>query len=337
MLKPFRNIMQEWLYNQKDGYYTCSHIGKLGDFYTSVSISKFFGGAISRYILKMLDERKLYLPLHIVEIGSNKGDLIADIAEFIKAFSNVVFTQSSFCVIEPLKTLHIQQNKTFQERITSRFNKKLQIYDDIQMLNNLQPNNIFFISNELFDSMSCDIVHNNTMLYFDGNNFVWRELDDDICAFKKKYNIKSAEISLMWESFIKNLHILSCEWVFLTFDYGDFFARELNIRMYMQHKVYNLYEELLNNRLINFISKSDITYDVDFSLLSRIFQHNNTDIICNVTQSKFLIETCEIIDIFESFSAYFNTIQLHKQKASLQGLITPNAMGERFKVLCVCR
>ncbi len=331
----FSEIMREWLYNPNTGYYTQNHVGKAGDFYTSVSVSKFFGGAISRYILRMLDEKRLTLPLHIVEIGSNNGDLIADIAEFLKAFSDVVFIQSSFCVIEPLVCLHTQQMATFQARITARFAKQLHIYNNLQMLKDTQPNNVFFISNELFDSMPCDIFHNNNMLYFHNNNFTWDKPSSEISEFMEKYDIKSAEIPLIWESFIQNLCNLPCKWIFLTFDYGDFLAREMNIRMYMQHKVYNLYEELQNDRLAQFIGKSDITYDIDFSLLKKILENNNAKVLCNVTQSKFLIESCEILDIFESFSTHFSTIQLSKQRASLQGLIAPNAMGERFRAL-VC-
>ena len=111
--------------------------------------------------------------------------------------------------------------------------------------------------------------------------------------------------------------------------------REQNVRMYMKHKVYNLYEELEGGRLFSFIGNSDITYDVDFSLLCRIFDAYNITKFCNVTQSKFLIESCDIIDIFDSFAKQFNTILQAKQKTKLQGLISPNAMGERFKALCV--
>ena len=161
------------------------------------------------------------------------------------------------------------------------------------------------------------------------------DLNFQLYKFIEKYDIKSAEIPFIWESFIQNLCNLPCKWIFLTFDYGDFLPREMNIRMYMQHKVYNLYEELQNDRLTHFIGKSDITYDIDFSLLKKILENNNAKVLCNVTQSKFLIESCEILDIFESFSTHFSTIQLSKQKASLQGLIAPNAMGERFKAL-VC-
>lgn len=335
MLIPFREVMYQWLYDPVKGYYTHNHIGRAGDFYTSVSVSKFFGGAISRYILKMLEEGRLKLPLYIVEIGSNNGDLITDIAEFLKAFSEVVFNQSTFCTLEPLQTLHELQIDTFKYRITARFKKQLHVYKDMESLQCELPNNIFFVSNELFDSMPCDIIHNDSMLYLHDNKFVWQPLDSMICKFKEIYAIQNAEISLSWETFIQQLCKLNCEWIFLTFDYGDFTMRELNVRMYKQHRVYNLYEELQGGRLHGFIGNSDITYDVDFSLLCDIFKVHNITKLCNVTQSKFLIESCEILDIFDMFSKQFNDILLTRQKTKLQGLISPNAMGERFKALCV--
>lgn len=335
MLIPFREVMLQWLYHPTKGYYTKNNVGKAGDFYTSVSVSKFFGGAISRYILKMLEEGKLKLPLYIVEIGSNNGDLIADIAEFIVAFSEVVFNQSTFCTIEPLQALHELQKDTFKHRITTRFQKQLHIYKNIESLQNSLPNNIFFIANELFDSMPCDIIHNDSMLYLHDNKFIWQKLESALCEFKKTYAAQNAEISIAWDTFIRKLCILNCAWIFLTFDYGDFVMREQNVRMYMKHKVYNLYEELEGGRLFSFIGNSDITYDVDFSLLCRIFDTYNITKFCNVTQSKFLIESCDIIDIFDSFAKQFNTILQAKQKTKLQGLISPNAMGERFKALCV--
>ncbi len=337
MLTPFRQIMQQWLYAPNKGYYTQNHIGKDGDFYTAVSVSKFFGGAIARYILKMLDEQKLTLPLHIVEIGSNNGDLIADIAEFLKAFSNVVFAQSTFCILEPLQSLHKQQQATFHHRITTRFQKNLHIYEDIHALQYALPHNIFFVANELFDSMPCDILYQGNMLYLHAKQFIWDTPDSVIQNFQKQYATQNAELSIAWESFIKNLSTLTCAWVLLTFDYGDFIARPMNARIYKQHKVYNLYEEWQNGTLLDFFACSDITYDVDFSLLWHIFKAHSITQICNVTQAKFLIELCEILDIFEHFAPHFSAIQLIKQKTSLQGLIAPNAMGERFKALCVCK
>ena len=52
----FSEYMNEWLYGM-EGYYTkYKKIGKEGDFYTSVSASKFFGGTIAKHIISLVDE-----------------------------------------------------------------------------------------------------------------------------------------------------------------------------------------------------------------------------------------------------------------------------------------
>ncbi|MWV61250.1 hypothetical protein DCO58_10605 [Helicobacter saguini] len=314
-----------------------SPVGLNGDFYTSVSVSKFFGAAIARFILRMLEENRLSMPLLVVEIGSNNGDLIADVAEFLKAFNGVVFNDISFCVLEPLQGLQEVQQNTFSSRITNRFYKELHIFNNFAEMSRLNEN-VFFISNELFDSMPCDLVKSGEMLYYDSSNFLWDKLDNKVVQFIESYDVKTAEIPLSWEHFIADLSKnIRTKWIFLTFDYGDFSARELNLRMFLEHKVYNFLEELNENHISRFFCNSDITYDVDFSLLERLFTHYGASVIFCQTQSKTLLETCEILEIFDSFSHSFSPTQLLKQKAKLQGLIMPNAMGERFKALCVGR
>ena len=84
--------MSASLYGE-NGYYTKDNkVGAKGDFYTSVSASKFFGGAIASYILSLLEDNELFLPLRIVEIGADKGYLLGDIALFLDALSENVHT-----------------------------------------------------------------------------------------------------------------------------------------------------------------------------------------------------------------------------------------------------
>ena len=58
MAMPFREYMRLWLYEGDRGYYASGRpvVGKDGDFYTSVSLSKFFGGAIAHYVLRLLED-----------------------------------------------------------------------------------------------------------------------------------------------------------------------------------------------------------------------------------------------------------------------------------------
>ncbi len=106
--------MQEWLYGKK-GYYRKATIGQKGDFYTSVSLSKFFGGAMAFYIIKLLEEEKLFLPLKIVEIGSHHGHFLSDIANFLKTLSVGVIEKCEFVSCEPLIELQNIQQTTFKQ------------------------------------------------------------------------------------------------------------------------------------------------------------------------------------------------------------------------------
>lgn len=232
--------------------------------------------------------------------------------------------------------MHECQHKNFNARITHRFQKELKIFHDFHTLDQNIKGDIFFVANELFDSMPCDIVKDDAMLYLSNGTFLWKPLDSIVQELLYKYEICAAEIP-HWEDSIKNLCSINHKWILLTFDYGDFVSRDINIRMYAKHRVYNLYEELEKGSLMNFLYKSDITYDVDFSLLKRMFKTFDANIDCNLTQARFLVEKCDILSIFDIFAQNFNQVQIMKQKSSLQGIISPNAMGERFKALCASK
>ena len=75
----FSKYMNQWLYGE-DGYYaTYKEIGKNGDFYTSVSTSKFFGGSVAKHIISLVDEGFLAKDGVICEIGAHHGYFLADV------------------------------------------------------------------------------------------------------------------------------------------------------------------------------------------------------------------------------------------------------------------
>ncbi|RDU70711.1 hypothetical protein CQA66_07685 [Helicobacter aurati] len=360
-LMPFREYMRLWLYQQNDsrGYYANNNhqrIGKKGDFYTSVSVSKFFGGAIAHYIIMLLEKEILKLPLCIVEIGSNNADLISDIAEFLTAFNKEVFQQCAFYTLEPLQSLQYLQQQTFTTRITSRFHKQLHTFTTLENIQsfiqsqypcnqsstNARLTDTFFISNELLDSMPCDVVLHNQMLFVDSQNqslqnpsFVWKDIAPEVREFCDMYQIRDVEVSLALKDFVQTLtQFQARKWIFLTFDYGEFISRDMNLRLYHEHNVYNFYEELQQENIPSFYQKSDITYDVNFGLLQQLFAHYHAECLFCATQANVLIQECKILEIFELFAQQFNAQTKLKQQVKLRGLIAPNAMGERFKSAC---
>ena len=53
---PFNQYFSNWLYGDNGYYSKYKNIGKNGDFYTSVSSSKFFGGAIGKRGIDIVED-----------------------------------------------------------------------------------------------------------------------------------------------------------------------------------------------------------------------------------------------------------------------------------------
>ncbi len=159
---PFSEFMSQSLYGE-NGYYTdSSKVSKAGDFYTSVSVSKFFGGAIASYILSLLESNALSLPLRIVEIGADKGYLLGDIALFLDALSEVL-PQCEFIIIEPLPSLANAQ-KAYLRGLKFSCVLDFKIVESFEALSQNKDSSLFIISNELFDSFPCDVLDSGKML-----------------------------------------------------------------------------------------------------------------------------------------------------------------------------
>ena len=85
----FSTYMTQWLYS-KEGYYSKEIvIGKEGDFYTSVSSSRYFGGTIGNYLVKLIKENKLPRDATVCEIGAHQGYLISDLIQFVYNCKNL--------------------------------------------------------------------------------------------------------------------------------------------------------------------------------------------------------------------------------------------------------
>lgn len=70
-----------------------------------VFLSKFFGGVVVFYIIKFLEEEKLFLFLKIVEIGFYYGYFLSDIVSFLNVLSVGVMEKCEFVSCEFLKEL----------------------------------------------------------------------------------------------------------------------------------------------------------------------------------------------------------------------------------------
>ncbi|WP_162974347.1 class I SAM-dependent methyltransferase [Helicobacter pylori] len=329
IVRSFGNYMQEWLYGKK-GYYRKATIGQKGDFYTSVSLSKFFGGAMAFYIIKLLEEEKLFLPLKIVEIGSHHGHFLSDIANFLKALSVGVIEKCEFVSCEPLIELQNIQQTTFKQATQLDLTSC-----DLKGLDFKEKKSAFVVSNELFDAFACEIIKDNQMLFITHDHqSVWDNINEPTKELLKTLNLKEGCAPLFLNAFIKDLLEKldkASSWVFLSFDYGDTIERkDMHLRAFKNHQALD-FKDILNH-LASLYQQSDLTYDVNFSLVRFLFEKHRAQFSFFKSQANALLDM-GLMELLEVFSKSVNYERYLKEAAKIKPLISPGGLGERFKAL----
>ncbi len=321
--------MQEWLYGKK-GYYRKATIGPKGDFYTSVSLSKFFGGAMAFYIIKLLEEEKLFLPLKIIEIGSHHGHFLSDIANFLKALSVGVIEKCEFVSCEPLMELQNIQQTTFKQATQLDLTSC-----DLKGLDFKEKKSAFVVSNELFDAFACEIIKDNQMLFITHDHqSVWDNINEPTKELLKTLNLKEGCAPLFLNAFIKDLLEKlnkASSWVFLSFDYGDTIERkDMHLRAFKNHQALD-FKDILNH-LASLYQQSDLTYDVNFSLVRFLFEKHHAQFSFFKSQANALLDM-GLMELLEVFSKSVSYERYLKEAAKIKPLISPGDLGERFKAV----
>ncbi len=332
----FSSYMQEWLYG-KNGYYTnFKEIGKEGDFYTAVSATPFFGGAIAKRIIKVIKDGFLPKNSTILEIGAHQGYLLADIVQFIYTLEPKLLKTLNFAILEPQKNILLAQKKYMEQSFGDKIGfKYFSSFDEMKL------ENAFIVSNEIFDAFKCEVIKDDKMLYVEKDHFYFDDLSDEARQKAEKYSIKKGEIALGYDEFAFHLskHIKRFE--FVSFDYGEMEHREeYSLRVYYRHKVYPFFslthfakDEKLQNEGVDIkllYKNSDITYDVFYKQLIDEFENNGIKQESYMTQMKAMVEF-GILDLFKILRNNTDETTYLKELNKAKVLIDPSFMGERFK------
>lgn len=328
----FSEYMDKWLYGE-NGYYKSAIVGKGGDFFTAVSVSKFFGASIAKEILNLLESSTLTLPLKIVEIGSHHGDLIKDVYDFLNALSNGVMDKSEFLIIEPLKELQEIQKENLK-------NYNIKIIDNIKDLDS-SAESIFCFCNELFDSFACEVFKDGKMAFIEQTNenlkIIFKESNvlDSVKKIYKNENLNnfSGIFTPNLKDFIDELvnHFsLFKNWRFVAFDYVQNKFEPWVLRGFLKHQVLDFND--ISNNLDNLFGKCDLTYNVDFELLGQLFLDSGANVESIKKFSNSLIDF-GILDVLESFKNVMGSEKYEREALKLRTLFTN--FGEKFQTLVV--
>jgi len=325
-MTKFSDYMYDWLYGT-NGYYTqYKEIGKEGDFYTSVSTSKFFGGTIAKHIISIIDEGFLPKDTTICEIGAHKGYLSADIVQFIYTLRPELLDTLSFVTVERFDFLQEEQDRYFQESFGDIVN-----LIHVKSLSELNLDSAFFIANEIFDAFSCELIYKDKMGTLEDGKIVFEQENSWLSEKAKKYHKDKGEIALGYEDFALEMKSAAKTFEFMTYDYGEMQARpDFSVRIYKEHEVLPLFEEGLN--LADVFAVTDITYDVCFEHLKDAYLEVGIQMHAYKTQALALVDMglLELLEMLKEQGG--DEIYLHEIERAKQ-LILPDFLGERFKMI----
>ncbi len=337
MPEPFSRYMHRWLYGP-EGYYTKFRtIGKGGDFYTAVSSSMFFGGAIASRLISVIDEGFLPKDAMVLEAGAHQGYLLADIVQFVYTLRPELLQTLRFATVEPQAENREAQRRYFDESFGDAVS--LELYGD---LSELHEASAFIVANEIFDAFPCELVRGDEMLYAEGKRaFVFGAQDTFTTEIVKQYGLQKGEVAKGYEDFAAAMAKAFKTYEFVTFDYGDLEARpDYSIRLYHKHRSIPFFsltdfvsdesEKPQDVTLEELYGKSDITYDVHFNHLIDAYRASGATLHDYRTQLSMLVNfgIITLLDMLREKSDA-RTYQAELNRAKM--LIDPTFMGERFK------
>lgn len=312
------------LFDSASGYYrTKNPLGKNSDFITAPEISQIFGELVAAYILQIFSTKKN--KISVVEMGAGRGVMMRDILTTVKKLAEkknspaLDFIESaSLHIIEINEVL-----KKIQQESLREFDLKWhESFADFLP----KSEEIFFISNELFDCFPIDQFVLTELGWRErivvGRNFTLANFDKKIHQFIEKEINQLAPIGavLEYSKAARDFMTQLCEalkikgGMAINFDYG-----------YCKNNFANTLQAIKNHQKVGIFEEAcDITAHVDFSALNKIAENSglNSSLI---SQREFLL-ALGIEERRKVLSAKDPQIN-----SAIDRLIAPDQMGELFK------
>ncbi|MEM7014458.1 MAG: SAM-dependent methyltransferase [Verrucomicrobiota bacterium] len=321
----FSRFMELALYHPEHGYY-CKprEIGRKGDFYTSVSVGECFGMLLARKIEEVRQLLELPEDFAVIEQGAHDGRLVADVLAHSPEGTR-------YRIVEP--------NPQLQAAQLERLGEKIDHWRDGD-----PPHDAgVYICNELVDAFPTHRIQ-----YEAGE---WRELR--VVLENQVLTQAPFELSEKLRLFTPNLDVAvpdgfeteicpaAADWVvtlpryfkrgvFIIIDYGltsdEFFEperREGTLRCFRDHQA--------TDNPFEAIGETDITYQVDFSLLQSAAIETGLEVVYFDDQNHFLTEIAQ--DWLGELDGQPPSSAQAKLVRQFQTLTHPGLMGRAFKCL----
>ena len=324
-------FIEESLYNKKFGYYMKKNpFGEKGDFITAPNISVLFSEMLAIWVISFWENLNCPKQFNLIELGAGNGEMMNIMTNTFSRFP--LFKNScKIKILEKSKILRNIQKKTIKD-------KEIKWLNDLNELNNFP---CIFIANEFFDALPIKQFikknnkwHERYIKFISSIKLEYLDIPFNIKKLEKKINFRISsnqnfiEYSPLVFKYLKDItnKIKLYNGGILIIDYG-----------YIDKKMKNTIQAVSKHKYTNVLTgfqNSDITYNLTFSLISKMIKKMGPFFQTTTTQKKFLtklgiLKRAEILSKKMPFSKkadmYFR----------IKRLIDTKQMGNLFKLIFI--
>jgi SAM-dependent MidA family methyltransferase len=348
---PFSRYMELCLYHPQLGYYSqnAAQFGKAGDFYTSSDVHAVFGRLLSRQFDEMW--RLLGSPpsLTLRELGPGRGLFAQDVLDWSEKKFPQFFRALEYELVEQSPALRERIAQTLMRHAAAGkaiiagaasppyVAQSPQHRGEPETWRDRLP--VIVFANEFFDAIPVEIVSQQGSLRIDSRDGrlveTWVSSSPEELEFLDRYSIhpqegERLEVGLGIEPQI--VRATECgRGIVVVIDYG--YTREEQLAGRHIGTLKAIRQHSVSADAYQAPGQQDITADVNFTALARIFEKLGFEVQKLVTQSQFLMGIGEA----NQFADAFEDCRLPEERAKvglqLKHLVTPQGMGESFHVL----
>jgi SAM-dependent MidA family methyltransferase len=340
---PFSRYMELCLYHPGLGYYSrnAEQFGKAGDFYTSSDVHAVFGRLLARQFEEMW--RSLGSPerIQILELGPGRGLFAQDVLDWSEKKFPEFFRGLHFSLMERSPALRVKIGETLSKFLES--GRATLISGGESELEEIDFNSdvpVVIFANEFFDALPVEILSPDGVLRvsINGGRFIetWVAPSAEEMEFLDRNGVQPLpgeriEVPLIASRYMTRLAASVGTGFVIAIDYGYTRQEQLagrhrgTLMTYRRHSATpNPYEAP---------GEQDITTHANFTSLMAAAENTGMQVQPLVTQSQFLMgigEDNQFADVFEDCR-----LPQERAKVALQlkHLVTPDGMGESFRVL----
>ncbi len=338
----FERYMTFCLYHPEFGYYTqgCERTGVAGDYFTSSDLHPVFARLVARQAAEMWQAMGCAQPFTWVEMGAGRGVFAADFLRWSADILPEFAAALDYVAMEPAAP----QRQRIQDRLASiGFGGKLRLLGNLE---ELAPAAGCFFSNELVDAFPVSVVTRTgghlkeIYVMAEGNDLGEKPgpiSDPAVAAYVARYAPQleeghRVEVNCHAPAWMRAVAAKLTRGFVLTIDYGDLanrlFTPDRPRGTLLAYRGHTASEDFFTAP-----GETDLTAHVNFSALIDAGKAAGLEFAGFTTQEKFLLALGEANQFADAYDPGATEVAMLQARLKLKRLISPEGMGNIFKVL----